>query len=94
MQKRDAMLEFLGLLLSSLFDGWDPFDVEPTDRQRIRHALRISRKKRPLTPEQYDFATRWLQYGLDHLKELKLESKEVGRGVGLMRVKRAQVAIS
>lgn len=87
------MLELLGDLLGSLIAGGTDFDVAPTNRQRIRHALRISRKRRPLTPQQHKFATAWLRYGLHHLEELKLERKEVALRVALLKLKHAQVIV-
>lgn len=87
------MFDFLLSLLGSVLQGGTDFDVPATDRQSIRHALRISRKRRPLSPQQHAFATAWLQYGIDHMKELGMESKEVQLRVGLLRVKHARVVL-
>ena len=86
------MLELIGHIISSLLSGGTDFDVKATPRQCVKHALRISRRRRPLTPEQHEFASAWLQHALDHLKDLKLESKEVAIRIAQLKVRHAAVS--
>lgn len=87
------MLEYVGHLISSLLSGGTDLDVKATPRQCVKHALRLSRRRRPLTPEQHEFAAAWLRHALNHLKELQLESKEMAIRIALLRVKHAPVVL-
>ncbi|QOD05849.1 hypothetical protein [Pseudarthrobacter sp. BIM B-2242] len=87
------MLEFIGHLVSSLLSGGTDVDVKATPRQCVKHALRISRSRRPLTPEQHEFAAAWLRHALNHLKDLKLESKEMAIRIALLKVEHASVVL-
>lgn len=86
------MLEFIGHLISSVLSSGTDFDVKATPRQCVKHALRLSRRRRPLTPEQHEFATAWLQHALDHLTDLHLESKEVAIRVAQLKVRYAAIS--
>lgn len=86
------MSELIGHLISALFNGGTVFEVRATPHQCIRHALRISRRRRALTPEQVEFATAWLNHALGNLRELDLESREVALRIALLKVSHAKVA--
>lgn len=87
------MLEFIGHLISGLLSGGTNFDVDSTHKQRVKHAMRISRKRSPLTPEQHEFALAWLKHALANLPELRMEDKEVALRMALLKVSHAKVTI-
>lgn len=86
------MGEFIGHLISALFSSGTDLEVRATPHQCIRRALRISRRRRALTPEQVEFATAWLNHALGNLRELDLESKEVALRIALLKISHAKVA--
>lgn len=64
----DLILDAIGTLLEGITAGRPP-------RQRVKRALRLSRKRR-LTRPRREFAITWLAAGLEDLPGLRLESRE------------------
>lgn len=67
----DSVIEAIGSLLEFVLTDW-----RPTPRQRVKRALRLSRK-RHLTSKRREFAMGWLSFGLENLTDLRLESREL-----------------
>jgi hypothetical protein len=65
--------EIIVQVVAALIEGW--FDGRATPRQRVLRALNLSRKS-VLSLKQREFGQTWLTYGLGHLADLGLESRE------------------
>jgi hypothetical protein len=66
----DLILNAIGALLEFVWTDW-----RPTPRQRVKRALRLSRK-RNLHGKHRDFAVTWLSFGLKNFDDLRLGSRE------------------
>lgn len=80
----DFILDLIGALLEF---AWT--DRRPTRRQRVKRALRLSRRKR-LSVKHREFSRRWLKFGLDNISDLRLESREPELKTTLERVQQSQ----
>lgn len=67
----DLILNAIGALLEFVWTDW-----RPTPRQRVKRALRLSRK-RNLSGKHRDFAVTWLSFGLKSVDDLRLGSREL-----------------
>lgn len=63
----DLIIEAIGALLEFVWTDW-----RPTPRQRVKRALRLSRK-RNLSGKRREFAVTWLSFGLKNAADLRLE---------------------
>lgn len=80
----DFILDLIGALLEFAWTDW-----RPTRRQRVKRALRLSRRKR-LSVKHREFSRRWLKFGLDNISDLRLESREPELKTALERVQQSQ----
>lgn len=80
----DFVLEAIGTLLEFVWTDW-----RPSPRSRVKHALRLARKRR-LSVKRREFAVTWLTFGLRNLAELRLDSREVEIKTALERMQQAQ----
>jgi hypothetical protein len=78
----DLIIDAIGALLEFAWTDW-----RPTPRQRVKRALRLSRK-RNLSGKHRDFALTWLSFGLKNANDLRLGSRELEIGNALELVSR------
>lgn len=79
----DLIADAIGTLLEFVVTDW-----RPIPRQRVKLAVRLSRK-RSLSAKQREFSRTWLTFGLGHLADLRLESREQEIRTALDRVQQS-----
>lgn len=79
----DLILDVLSAALEAVWVNWGP-----TAKQRVKRALRLSRR-RNLSAKSRQFAQTWLDYGLQNLADLGLQAREPELRTALSRVKEA-----